>query len=134
MGLSADGHLALAHRLQQGALHFGRRTIDFVCQDQIRKYGTEMGTERGGVRHVNHGTDHVARQQIRGELDTLELKLEHLPQRFYQQRLGETGHALKEDMPTDEQRNLQPLDNLCLTEHRLAELASNSFRPLGTSA
>jgi hypothetical protein len=37
-------------------------------------------------------------------------------------------------MPTGEQCNLQPLDDLRLAEHGLAELVTNSFGPLGTSA
>ena len=33
--LAADGHLALLHRLEQRALHLGRRAVDLVGQDDV---------------------------------------------------------------------------------------------------
>ena len=75
IGLVADRHLPFLHRLEQCALHFGRRAIDFVGQDQVGKDRPELGREFAAARIVDQRADQVGRQKIGRELDALETGL-----------------------------------------------------------
>ena len=62
----ANRHLALLHRFEQRALHFGRRAIDFVRQNQIRKERAELRRELARARIINERADQIGRQQDPG--------------------------------------------------------------------
>ena len=65
----AQGHLALLHGFQQGALHLGRCAVDFVCQNQVGKHRALLGRELALLRVINHGAQQVGGQQVRRELN-----------------------------------------------------------------
>ena len=45
VGLVADGDLPLLHRLEQRALHLGRRAVDLVGEHEVGEDGAELGGE-----------------------------------------------------------------------------------------
>ena len=66
VSLVADGHLALLHGFQQGALHLGRGTVDFICQDEIGEDGAFPDLELLFLLAVDQRADKVGRQAGRG--------------------------------------------------------------------
>src|SRR6056297_2866016 len=90
-----------------------------------------MGRETAVGWRVHHRADHVARKQVRRELDALEVRTERLGQGLHQQGLRKPGHPLEQNVATGEQGYLQPLDNPLLPEYRLADLASQPRGPAG---
>ena len=75
MGFAGDGDLTLLHDLEQGALNLGRRTVDFVGQQQIGEDRPERGTEFTGLLAVDARADQVCRHQVGRELDSSEMAL-----------------------------------------------------------
>ncbi len=72
VALAADGDTPLLHRLEQGALRLGSRSIDLIgehdpCEDGARPELDAVTTTRRGLDHVR--TDDVSGHQIRRELD-----------------------------------------------------------------
>ena len=63
--LFADRDLPFLHRFQQRALNLGRRAVDFVGQNQVRKDRAELGGEFAGPRIVDERADQICRQQDR---------------------------------------------------------------------
>jgi len=101
----ADGDPALLHGFEQGALDFGRRAIDFVCQEQISEDRTAMGAKFAGALVENFRADDVRRQQIDGELHATEFQGDGPGYSVYQQSLRRTRHALKQKMAAGKQGN-----------------------------
>src|SRR2546423_1613863 len=98
MGLTANGDLPLLHGLEQSALNFGRGAIDFVGEDQIGENWALVSGEFSCLRLKDHRADDIARQEVGRELDALELDAQGRAERFYQESLGETGHALEQNV------------------------------------
>lgn len=57
-----DGHLALLHRFEEGALHFRRSTVDFVGKHDVCEDRTRLGRELARLRIVNQRADNIRRQ------------------------------------------------------------------------
>ena len=73
VGVVADGDLVLLHGFQQGALHLGRGTVDFIGQDEVGEDGALVHLEAFVLLGIDQGTHHVGREEVRGELDAAEL-------------------------------------------------------------
>jgi hypothetical protein len=71
------------------------------------------------------GAGDVRRHQVGRELDAVELEVEDLRQRPYQQRLGEAGHADDQAVAADEQRQQHLIDDVLLTDDQLGQLGFN---------
>ena len=67
--LAAERHLLLLHRLEQRRLDLGRSAVDFVRQHEVGEQRALLRVELLRALIVDHGADHVRRQQIRRELD-----------------------------------------------------------------
>ena len=89
----------LLHRLQQRRLHFGRRTVDLIRQNEVRKDRTLAGTERPFPRIIDQRADQVGRQQVRRELNAVELAMDRGRQRLDGRGLCQTGNSLEQDVP-----------------------------------
>jgi hypothetical protein len=68
-----NGHLPLLHGLEQRALRLGRRPVDLVRQQDVGEDRALLRAEVAGVGVVDAGADDVGRQQIRRQLDAVEL-------------------------------------------------------------
>jgi hypothetical protein len=91
-----------------------------------------VGAELAGLRLEDHGADDVARQQVGRELDALELHAEGGAQGLDQQRLGQAGHALEEDVAAGQEGDEEPLDRGVLADHGLADFIAEFLGPSGT--
>ena len=103
ISIVADGHLALLHGFQQGALDLGRGTVDFIGQDEVGEDGALVHFEGFFLLGVDQGTYYVGRQQVRGELDTAELGIHRLGQGVDGQGLGQAGDTFQQNVAAAEQ-------------------------------
>ena len=118
----AQRHLPLLHRLEEGRLHLGGGAVDLVGEQQVREDRPLARHELAGLLLEDEGAHEVGRQQVRGELDAREVEVEHLPERLHRERLGETRHALDQQVAAAEQRHHHPLDERLLADDHLADL------------
>ena len=105
--LALHAHLAFAHRFQQRRLRARRGAVDFVGQQNV-------GEDRAFVKMKllvalveNRHAEDVRRQQIRRELDALELGVNGAGQRLGQRRLARAGKILQQHVPAAGQRGEQ---------------------------
>ena len=68
-GVLADGDLLFLHRLEQGALHLGRRAVDLIGQHQVGEDRPFARREGARLRVVDLRAHHVGRQHVRRELE-----------------------------------------------------------------
>ncbi len=123
------GDAVLLHRLEQRRLRFRRRAVDFVGEDDVRedRAGREHHLPATGGRVFLHqvGAGDVRRHQVRRELDTRELQVEHAGHRVNEQRLGQTRGADDQAVATDKQRHQHLRDDLVLTDDDLLQLGDD---------
>ena len=129
MRVVADRDLALLHDLEQRGLHLCRRAVDLVGQEKVAEDRAELGVERPLLRAIDARADQVRRDEVGRELDTGERSAEHSRGRLDGQGLGESGHALDEQVALREQAHEHALEHRVLPgddpadlEERLLEL------------
>ncbi len=71
-----------------------------------------------------------AGSKIGRELQTLETGLNGRRQRFDGERLGQAGHAFEQDVTVGEQAEEQPIDEIFLPDHDVADLFAQRRNPL----
>ena len=125
IGLVADGDLTLLHRLEQRALHLGRRAVDLVGEHEVREDGAELRGELALLLVVDDRADDVGGQEVRRELDAGELGADRVAERAHRQRLGEAGHALEQHVAAGEQTDEDALDHVRLADDDLADLGED---------
>ena len=120
----------LLHGFEQRRLRLGRRAVDFVGQQDVRKNrarhegpGAAAG---GGVLFDDVGAGDVGRHQVGRELDALEDQAERLRQRAHQQRLGRSRQAGDQAVAAHEQGDQHLLDHLVLSDNHLADFAHDA--------
>ena len=78
---------------------------------------TLLEGEAGGFRAVDLGAGDIRREQIRGELDAMELAFDAFGQLLDRLGLGQTRCAFDQQMAVGEQGDQQALDKLVLAEN-----------------
>lgn len=80
MRSTGNRDLALFHGLEQGGLHLGRSSVNFIGKDEIAKNraGLEPETPFAALVVVDFRARDIRRQQIGRELDTAKLGLQIL--------------------------------------------------------
>ncbi len=100
------------------------RELDFVGEDEVRKDRAAVGRELAGFRLEDHRADDIAGEKVGGELDALELDAEGDAEGLDEERLGEAGHALEEDVAVGEEGDEQVLDGGILADDGLADFVA----------
>ena len=128
---AVDRHLGLFHDLQEGGLRLGRRTVDFVGQDDLRedRAGVEDPLARLLVEHVD--ARDIRRQQVRGELDTRVRAVNGRADRARQRRLSGTGSVFEQEVAAGEHRGQGQAHRLALVEHRHGHAVDEALEDLG---
>ena len=93
----------LLHGFQQSALHLGGGTVDFVGQDEVGEDGAFVYLEAFVLLGIDEGAHYVGRQEVRGELDAVELGVHRLRQGVDSQGLGQARNAFQEDVAAGQQ-------------------------------
>ena len=122
MGLPADRHLPLLHRLEQRALHLRGRTVHLVGQHEVREDRAERDLELAELLVEDPGAHDVRGDEVRRELDALELPADRLRERLHRHRLGEPWDALDEEMTPCEESDDHPLQQRVLTDDHALDL------------
>ena len=108
--LAADRDLALLHDLEERALHLRRRAVDLVSEEQVREHRAERGLEVAALLVVDARADEVRGDQVRRELDALEVAGDRLRDRLHGERLREARHAFHENVPAREEGDDEALE------------------------
>ncbi|MPN41534.1 hypothetical protein SDC9_189086 [bioreactor metagenome] len=95
-GFITDGYLLFLHRFQKCRLHFRRSPVDFICQNEIGENRSALGAEIARLGIIDHGANHVRRQEVRRELNAVESRLQAFRQGRHREGLGQTRHALNQ--------------------------------------
>jgi hypothetical protein len=129
-GLALDGDLALLHRLEQRRLRLRGRAVDLVSQQQVGEHRplaeAELAGRAGssGLREDQLAED-VGGHQVRRELHAREVQRQRARQGLGEQRLGDAGDALQQDVPTDEEGGDEPREGALLPDDDLADLLAH---------
>ncbi len=118
--LAVDGDLALAHRLEEGGLRAGRRTVDLVCEEDVREHGARHEEVLAGADHVL--AVQLDRGRVRRELDALEGGAEHVRDGAREEGLGAAGRAFDQDVPVRDRCDEKELDRPILADDDLRHL------------
>ena len=126
-GDAVDGDLALFHGLEERSLRLGAGPVDLVTEGNV-------GEHRPGPKHKgtafpipHRHTRNVGGQQIRGELNPLEVAVDGTGQRFGQDRLAHTRHVFDEHMALGEQAEHDEINDRPLALDDLFDVAGNSL-------
>ena len=111
------------------ALHFGGRAINFIGEHEVGEDRAVMRGELSRVGLKDHRADNVARQQVGRELDAIAMHAECGAERLDEKGLGETGHALEEDVTVGEERDQESFDDNVIAEHGFGDFGAELLRP-----
>ena len=98
---SKQGDAPFLHRLQHGGLRLWRGAVDFVREEDVAKDRTGLEDHFAasvGRRLQNVRAQDVARHEVGGELDALEVKAHHVADGLDEGSLAEAGESFKEDV------------------------------------
>ena len=108
----------------------GARLIS-SARTRLAKIGPRWGLKSPVFGWKTMVPDDVARQQVRRELDPLELDAESRRQGLDQQGLGQAGHPLEEHVAAGEQGDEKPFDDGLLADDGLADFFAEFLGPSG---
>ena len=118
VGGIADRHLAFCHHFQEGRLHFWRRAVDLVGQEDVRKDRAGRENEAAGARVEDVDARDVVGQEVGRELDPAEDHRVALPgtrnelcDGLGEGRLPEARHVLDQHVTAGEDAGHQVLEN-----------------------
>ena len=120
IAFAVDRRLAFLHRLEQGSLRLWRRAVYFVGKQDVSKYRPVPHTELRRLHIEYIRARYIRRHQIGCELNSRILSANDVSQRLNRQRLRRTGNALDQRMPLGQNRDQDLLDNIVLSDDRLA--------------
>ena len=129
-GFFANGDLAFLHRLEQGALDFGRGAVDFVGEDEVRKNRAELGGELAVAGIVDQRADEVGGEEVRSELKALEAGADRVGECADGERLGQAGNAFEEHMAVAKEADEQAVDEDFLPDDHAGDFIDEGFHPL----
>jgi len=104
-------------------LHLGGRAVDLVGEDQVREDRPLLKLELAlpALGKIDLGTGDVGGQEIGGELDTRQFRIQVLRQALDGSGLCKAGQALDEQVAIGEQTKQQPLNHRILADNRLPD-------------
>src|SRR5690606_4268838 len=127
VALLAHRDLPLLHRLEQRRLHLRRRAVDLVGEDQVVEQRTLAELEAAVLRPVDLGAGEVGRQQVRRELEAVEIALDAFRQHLDGAGLGEARLTLDQQVPVAQERDQHAVDQMRLSDDQAAGVR---FQPL----
>ncbi len=105
-------------------MDFGRRAVDLVGEDEIRKERPLLRIELLGALIVDHRAHDIGRQEIGGELDPRERNAQALSHGADGEGLREPWYAFEQDMTAREQPDKEPLDHDLLSDNTFGHFPS----------
>ncbi|MDT4814903.1 hypothetical protein FQZ97_479210 [compost metagenome] len=117
VGRATHRDLPFGHGFEQRRLHLGRRAVDLVGEHQVVEDRPLLEHEAAGFRTVDLGAGDVRRQQVGGELDAVELRLDAFGQLLDRLGLGQPRGAFHQQVAVGEEGDQQAVDELFLAEN-----------------
>ena len=108
----SDSHLLLLHSLKQSSLGLWRSTVDLVSEEEIAEQWTGFERKFTFLGVVDVGTGDVSGEQVRRELNTLEITTQGISERVGHQRLGQTGVIFEEKVPVGQDVDQHVIDDV----------------------
>ena len=125
IGLLADRHFALLHRLQQRGLRLRRRAVDFVGQQDVREHRPfdEAEIPLAVLVFFEHvRARDVRRHQVGRELNAFEIDVQNsAPSVLTIKVFAKPGTPTKQAMPAREDGGEDLLDDLVLADDHLLQ-------------
>jgi hypothetical protein len=109
----------------------GTRCVD---QQQVGEHRPETGGELAGLLVVDARAHEVGRHQVRRELDAPERAVDGLCQRLHGERLGQSRHALDQQVPLRERGHQHPFEEVVLSDDHLLHLVQDALHRRGDVA
>ena len=100
---------------------FGVVRLISSASTMLAKIGPGLNSKFLRRRIENADADHVARQQVRSELDALKRAVERTRQRLRQRRLAHAGNVFNQQVAARQQRGQRQLDDVVLALHDAAQ-------------
>ena len=121
VGLTANADLSLRHGFQQSRLHFGWCPIDLIRQNQIVENWSVLKLKRAGLWAENIGACDIARQEVGGELNTVEAAFDAFCHLFDSARLGQTRSPLDQEVAVGEECQNEFMNQILLANNLLPQ-------------
>ena len=118
IGLALDRDLAVAHRLEQGALGPRGGPVDLVGQDHVGEERAGLEDELAAGRVVDARAEDVRGEQVGSELDSPERAVDAGRQGPGQQGLAHARHVLDQHVPLGQEGDDGELDDLAACRGR----------------
>lgn len=106
--------LALLHGLEKCRLRLRTGTVDLVANDDVREYRAGLELELMPVAIPDRDAGDIRRQQIRGELDSVELAVDRPGDRLGELGLSHSRNVFDENMTLGDQGEENELDDSSL--------------------
>ena len=106
---------------------FGRRTIDFVGQQELREDGAWTKTEFLLLHVEDRRPGDVRGHQVSGELNPPALASQHAAHRAHEQRLAQAGYALDQHVPAGKERHQRAQHELVLADVDFGDFSGDAF-------
>ena len=126
--------VASLHGFEQGTLHLGRGTVDFIGENEVGKDGSLVYHELLVLLAVYHRSDYVGGQEVGSKLDAVELGIHQFGQGTDGQRLGQTGYTFQQHVAITEEADEEgfyqmflPHDDLVHTCHQICHESTLPF-------
>jgi hypothetical protein len=88
-----------------------------------------LDIEIAGLGPIDLGADQIGGQQIRGELNALEIGPDRVGQSLHRAGLGQSGHAFDQDVALGEQADQQSFHQIPLADQHLPDLVFHGPDP-----
>ena len=108
--------LRFVHGLEERGLRARRGAVDFIGQHDVGKNRPVAEFKLAVLGIVDADAKHVARKQIRSELNPLEAAMKRFGKRLCQRGLADARYVFDKQVAPREQRDERKLDGLLLAE------------------
>ena len=129
--VAGGGDAVFLHGLEQRGLRLRRSAVDLIGEQHLgkdRPLDEAVFLFPAVLVHLQDvGAGDVRRHEIGGELDALELEIEHLGDGAHEHRLREAGHADEQHMAARDDRGEHVLHDLLLPDDGLADLLEDAL-------
>src|SRR6185437_11822768 len=126
--IAAHGAGTLLHGFEERGLRLGRRTVDFIRQQNVGEQRTAHESPGAMAMFVffnDVGTGDVGGHQVRGELNALEFETEHFGHGADEQCFSGAGEAGQQAVAADEEADAHLFQNFILADDDPFHLADD---------
>jgi len=146
MGQVGDGDALFLHGFEKGGLGFRGGSVDFVGEQHVAENWALLENEFSAAFaiHQDLGSDDIAGEEIRGELDALEIDVDGLGDGVDEGGFAEAGNAFEKDVAAAADGDEDIIDDFLLADDEggygsadfaegIGEMGDGGFEGIGGS-